>query len=727
MLLAVVQQDKSPAASSNALRRKNVSTTDHRYGFKALPPKRKPQNDPPAHKAARPYRFLGRGFGLVTARPGSRQPKSFGSLVETGCPGGCQSLERTMAMTDSDLNLQIEPLLAAYETGALTPEAVLGQLHRQATLLKDRNIWTELFDLEHIQSQVAAAQERRKRGRPQPLFGVPFAVKDNIDCAGETTTAACPAFAYEAKESSPAVARLMNAGAILLGKTNLDQFATGLVGVRSPFGACRSAFDDRYISGGSSSGSALAVAHGLCSFTLGTDTAGSGRVPASLNNVVGLKPSRGLLSCTGVVPACRSLDCVSVFAGNVQDALLVERIAQQYDARDPYSRPAQPGRDWNVASPRVGVPRSEQLEFFGDAQAKQAFEQAVQRLIALGAKIVPIDFTPFSAAGALLYSGPWVAERFAGVGEFIESHSADVDATVRSIILSARGWTAVECFRSQYKLNEYRQRALAVWSTIDVLAVPTNPTTYTREEVLQNPIDLNSRMGTYTHFGNLLDLCGVAVPSGFKAKKQPFGITLLAPAFEDARVCELAARYHANLGTTVGATDVAVASSSDARAWRDAADPELPRAASAPAAEQDTPKPIEGPSIEVAVVGAHLRGQPLHHQLDALGAEFLRGTTTAARYELFALANTSPPKPGLVRRESPAGSIAVEVYRLAPAAFGSFVALVPPPLCIGNIELSDGQWVKGFLCEPRALVGARDITKYGGWLRFLKEATSNHA
>jgi len=571
-------------------------------------------------------------------------------------------------------------------------EAVLKSIYARIAALGVRPVFIELVPLEQALSRLGELRARRQQGQRLPLFGVPFAVKDNLDVAGLPTTAACPAFSYTPEQSAPAVQRLLDAGAILIGKTNMDQFATGLVGTRSPYGVCSSALDPRYVAGGSSSGSALAVALGLVSFALGTDTAGSGRVPAAFNNVVGLKPTRGLVSTRGVVPACRSLDCVSVFAGSVGDAGFVLDLIRGFDAGDPFSRRAASATA-PAESFRFGVPSA--LEFFGNGEYERMFAAAARALEALGGQRVEVDVEPFIAAGKLLYGGPWVAERFAAVGEFIEARAEEAHPVVQSIILEGKQPRAHELFRALYRLRELRRQSEPTWDRVDALLLPTTGTIYTVDEVLADPIALNANLGRYTNFVNLLDLAGLALPAGFTSERLPFGVTLLGPAFSEASLCAIGERFQQSLGLAIGAT----------------AHRPLPTAQKKAAASR----------IQLAVAGAHLSGMPLHHELSSRGAELVRACRTSGEYELYALSGTVPPKPGVVRRPGFSGrGIEVEVWALAPEAFASFVENVPPPMVIGTVTLDDGSAVKGFLCEPYALEGSRDITSFGGWRAFVK-------
>ena len=541
----------------------------------------------------------------------------------------------------------------------------------------DDHVWIYLVPEE------AALQRARELGawsRDRSLFGIPFAVKDNIDVEGLPTTAGCPAFSYVPQRTASAVQKALDAGAILIGKTNMDQFATGLVGTRSPYGACSSVYHADYISGGSSSGSAVAVAKGEVCFSLGTDTAGSGRVPAAFNGLVGVKPTRGLVSAAGVVPACRSLDCVSIFSSDVETGARVLEVLAGADKADPYSR-SRPQRDDHFTLPKIGIPSEKELQFFGDEAAARAWRKAV--LHARGAEFTEIDLTPFHKAAELLYSGPFVAERYASVGSFVASRpKSDFDPTVREIILGGAKYSAVDVFNAEYKLEELRRAVNEIFENIDALLLPTAPSIYRIEEVRRNPIQLNSQLGTYTNFVNLLDLCAVAVPAGLREDGLPFGVTFMAPAFSDAKLLRLA------------------------HWWEGSPSGDYFRRAT---------------GIDLAVVGAHLAGQPLNHQLTSRGASLLRTAKTAPKYRFYALANTTPAKPGLLRVAEPQpNGIEVEIWQLTKEAFASFVNEIPPPMGVGNLELEDGSIVKGFICEPYALEGARDITILGGWRNYLK-------
>ncbi len=595
------------------------------------------------------------------------------------------------------LSLDLATLRARYADGTITPRGLIEAILGRIEAYNDPAVWIHRLSRDEL---LAHARRVEARGpAEQPLYGVPFAIKDNIDLAGSPTTAACPEFAYAPTESAFVVQRLLDAGAIPIGKTNLDQFATGLVGVRSPYGVPRNPFHSEMIPGGSSSGSATAVSAGLVSFSLGTDTAGSGRVPASFNNLVGLKPTKGALSTRGVVPACRSLDCVSVFALTVEDASAVASVAGSYDAADPFARPAPPGALVPAAAPagfRFGVPAPGQLNWFGDTLSPENFVRAVSELEKLGGTRIEIDFTPFQDAARLLYEGPWVAERWSAVKAFHAKHAGAIFPVTRRIIEGGEKLLAVDAFESGYKLAALRRAADATWTKVDTMVLPTAATIYTRAQVEADPITLNTRLGTYTNFANLLDTAALAVPTGFRSDGLPFGVTLFGPAWSDARLAALGGALHRASLRTTGATGLAL--------------PPPPPAAA-----------VSTNEIALAVVGAHLTGQPLNGQLTSLGARLLRTAQTNDSYRLHALAGTVPPKPGLVRGGSGTGAaIEVEVWALTPAAFGTLVAAIPMPLGIGTVQLADGSSVKGFICEPAALAGAKDITEFGGWRAFLK-------
>ncbi|HUI80854.1 MAG TPA: allophanate hydrolase [Bryobacteraceae bacterium] len=593
----------------------------------------------------------------------------------------------------SNLGLNLGSLRHLYRSGTASPSDVVAEVYDRIRSGPLAPIWISLVSRETALAR-ARALERDPLAAARPLYGIPFAVKDNIDVTGLATTAGCPKYSYLPKQSAAVVEALIDAGAILVGKTNMDQFATGLAGTRSPYGDCSCVFDERYISGGSSSGSAAALASGHVSFALGTDTAGSGRVPAAFNNLVGLKPTRGLLSTRGVVPACRTLDCVSIFTTTCHDAHTVWQAARGFDAADPFSRNRKPGEGaapWLAGGFRFGVPDDEQLEFLGDEEAAALYYRAVRDVEALGGHRVTIDFSAFRAAGDLLFAGPWGAERYAAIGPFLESHGDQMDPVVREVIASSRYFTAVQVFEAEYRLRELQRTAEAQWAHMDLLLVPTAATIYTHEEVAADPIGLSTNLGYYTSFVNLLDLAAVAVPAGFRAKGLPFGISLIGPAFSDEALLAVADRYHR---------------------WH--AQPPGP----AVSLEFDAPG-----CVSVAVVGAHLSGEPLNWQLIERGARKVKTCRTAPGYRLYALEHTLPLKPALVRDESYSGQgIEVEVWAVPEDEFGSFVAAVGPPFGIGNAMLDNSESVKCLTCEPGAVAGASEITRFGGWRAYLAQA-----
>ena len=544
------------------------------------------------------------------------------------------------------------------------------------------NAWISLF----------ASDIKRPGGGS--LNGLRFAIKDNIDFQGVPTTAACPAFSFTPEKSATAVSRLLSAGAALVGKTNLDQFACGLNGTRSPYGAVANAFNPAYVSGGSSAGSAYVVATGQVDFSLGTDTAGSGRVPAGLNNIVGLKPSKGLISAAGVLPAAQSVDCVSIFARTVDVAVRVLEVAMGHDADDPYSRKLSLKVQTLPHRFRFGVP--DRLEFFGDALSEKCFQNAVARMEQLGGTAVTIPYAPLAQAAALLYESALVSERYAAIRSFFDQHETDVIEPVRSIVAKGRQFNAADVFEAQTQLRALGQQADAMWADIDVLLLPTAPTHYTLAQMQADPIALNRNLGAYTNFVNLLDYAALSVPSEIRADGLPFGVTLVGPCASDWQLAELGQRYHHATGLLQGALQLP-----------------LPE-----------PAEISGlhevHTLRVAVVGAHLSGMPLNSQLVERHATLLASTHTSPDYKLFALPKTQPPKPGLLRVTPGTGSpIEVELWEMPQAQFGSFMALIPEPLGIGNIKLADGSTVKGFICEPLALEGATDLSSFGGWRNYL--------
>ncbi len=640
--------------------------------------------------------------------------------------------------------LDLSSLRTAYARGDLTPTALVEEIWRRCEAQGDPAVWIHRLSRDELKAHARRVEARAPA--MQPLYGVPFAIKDNIDLAGAPTTAACREFAYVPAESAPVVQRLLDAGAIPLGKTNLDQFATGLVGVRSPYGTPHNPFNPAFIPGGSSSGSAVAVAANLCSFALGTDTAGSGRVPAAFNNLTGLKPTRGRLSARGMVPACRTLDCVSIFARTCADAAEGLAAAAAYHTEVPYSRsaPQAPNAElgtlnserrtsetepsssnaqlplpssgsWPPSSvqcsvfnvqrselvstlppPRLGVPRANQLNFFGNADAARLFSAATAHWQQLGARIVEIDFSPFLEAARLLYEGPWVAERYAAIRSFIEKNPTALHPVTRQIIESAKSITAVAAFEAFYKLAALRRKTEAVWTKIDVLLTPTAGTIYTLAEIEADPVRLNGNLGYYTNYVNLLDLCAIAVPAGFLPNGLPWGVSLVAPAGQDERLLRLGDQF-------AGAANIRHPTSNVQR----------------PASEISSGYSLLNAPIRLAVCGAHLSGLPLNPQLTRIGARLVLATRTSPHYQLYALPSTTPPKPGLVRVNNGGSSIDVEVWELPADAYGRFVADIPAPLGIGTLALENGETVQGFLCEAHAIEGARNITEFGGWRAFL--------
>jgi allophanate hydrolase len=593
----------------------------------------------------------------------------------------------------------VAAIVAAHSAGTTSPAQTVARSYRRIRDYNDPAVFISLRDEKDALAEAEALT--RKDAAQLPLLGVPVAVKDNIDVRGMPTTAACPAFSYMPTHDSTAAAKLRAAGAIIIGKTNLDQFATGLVGVRSPYGIPTNPIRADLIPGGSSSGSAVAVSAGLVPLALGTDTAGSGRVPAMLNNIVGLKPSLGLISTAGVVPACRTLDCISLFSLTVDDAITALQVMAGSDGADPFSRSRPLGSLTDFpANLRLGIPRKGQLIFFGDKASEKAYGEALQRWTSLGATLVEFDLEPFYETARLLYEGPWVAERYLVIRDLLASSPDSIHPVTREITAAGARLTAADTFAALYRLQGLRRIAERAFGDIDAIVLPTAPTVYSTAQVLANPIELNSRLGTYTNFVNLLDLCGLALPAAMRPDGIPFGITLLAPAGHDAQLASIGRVFQADTKLPIGSKSLA-----------------QPPLASLPAS-------ASGEELTVAVVGAHLSGMALNGELKALGGRLLEEAVTAPDYKLYAL-DTAPPKPGMLRVERGAGApIKLELWALSAAAFGKFVAAIPPPLSIGTIRLADGRDVKGFIVEPAAVNGARDISAFGGWRAFMAEGAT---
>lgn len=596
-----------------------------------------------------------------------------------------------------EFDLRLDALRAAYLDGRTTPRQLIEALRAKAAALNPEfNLFIHLLDAEELEPYLAALDD--KAPGELPLYGVPFAIKDNIDLGGVPTTAACPAFAYVPQQSATIVTQLLALGAVPLGKTNLDQFATGLNGTRSPYGACRNSVHPDYPAGGSSSGSALAVALGVASFALGTDTAGSGRVPAALNNLVGLKATKGLISTAGVVPACRTLDCVTFFTATAREASRLLALTARLDERDEYSR-ANPL--WNDASAfgaprsfRFGVPRAQDLQFFGCDEGPLQFASAVRQLEALGGEAVEIDFTPFLEAARLLYEGPWVAERYSVAGELLEANPEAVLPVIRAVLAKAPGATAVEAFRAQYRLQALKAQCDRLMAGLDCVLTPTIGRPVTLAELRAEPVLRNSELGWYTNFMNLLDYAAVAVPTGVMSNGLPWGVTLFGRAFTDQYLLGLADAVQRQYALPLAG----------GRAI------DLPAPAST--ARHDLAR--------VVVCGAHLAGLPLNWQLVQRGGRLVEATRSAPHYKLYALAGGPPLRPGMVRVGEGGAAIAVEVWELPSRELGSFLTGIPAPLGLGKVELEDGRWETGFICDGWGLAGAEDITAFGGWRAWLQ-------
>ena len=592
------------------------------------------------------------------------------------------------------LSFDFAALRLAYRERTASPVSIAREVLARIAAAGDDSVWISRAADDVLMAEARALEARGAEGLP--LYGLPCAVKDNIDVTGLKTSCACPDFAFMPERSASVVERLRAAGALIVGKTNLDQFATGLVGTRSPYGVARNPFDAAYIPGGSSSGSAVAVAAGLVSFALGTDTAGSGRVPASFGNIIGLKPTRGLLSATGVYPACQSLDCVSVFALTTEDAAEVVEIARGFDPGDGYSRPAPPGfATMGQMPPRFtfGVLPEAEREFFGNVDGPMLYEAAIERLKGFGGEAVEIDYAPFLEVNKLLYAGPWLAERYGSVQEAVGERHEVLHPVLRRIIAGGAAISGAEVFAGLHRLKVLRQATLETWRAIDCLVLPTTGTTHRIAEIEADPLQANYNLGRYTNFCNLLDLAALAVPVGFRGDRLPAGVTLFAPAFHDPLIAAIGSALHRASGLPLGATG-----------HRHPGTREAGRASSLPC-------------VPLAVIGAHLSGQPLNHELEELGARLRRATRTASEYRLYALPDGK--RPGLVRVREGGAAIEVELWDVPSKSLGVFAAGIAAPLGLGKVRLEDGGEVTGFLCEAYAVDGARDISEFGGWRGWL--------
>ncbi len=596
----------------------------------------------------------------------------------------------------TNLPFTLSVLRGAYAAGT-KPAAVIDEIFARLDAANDPGIFIHLCDRETLRAE---AEGLGAYDPDMPLWGIPYAVKDNIDVAGIETTAGCPAYAYTPDTDAFVVAKLRAAGALMIGKTNLDQFATGLVGVRTPYGAPLNSVDPEIVPGGSSGGSGVIVGHGIVTFSLGTDTAGSGRVPAALNNIVGLKPTLGALSASGVVPACRTLDTISIFALTVDDAYAAFAVARGFDPADAYSKPLTHEELTAPRMPlRVGVPNADTIEFFGDDVQKDAFDRDVALLAATGATIETIDFEPLYAIARMLYEGAWVAERYTVIDALLASNPGAIHPVTRKIITHAESMSAADAFNGIYRLADLKRAAEPTLEHLDMLCVPTIPTFYSVADLDADPITPNSNNGTYTNFVNLLDMCGIAVPTAPRSDGRPGSVTLLATAGNDAAVAAVARGFEEDCPRNMGATSHRVPSPTP-----------LPNAPS--------------DQMELAVCGAHMTSLPLNWQLTDLGATFVRKAQSAANYKFYALAGGPPERPGMVRSDgADTGAIALEIWSLPTAAFGSFMARIPAPLGIGTIELSDGASVKGFICEASGTKGATDITALGDWRTYLAQTS----
>jgi allophanate hydrolase len=602
-------------------------------------------------------------------------------------------------------SLDLPTLSAAFADGSLKPSTVVAAIYDRIEKRGNDSVWIHLVPREQALRAAHALEKAGPTGKP--LWGIPFSVKDCNDIAGLPTTNGLPELSYIAEHTGQALQRLFDAGAILIGKTNMDQFGIGLVGVRTPYGACSSVFNDEFISGGSSSGSGVSVAAGLCTFSIGNDAAGSGRVPAAFNNIVGIKPTPGLISnsCVSGGGCVKTIETVSVFSLTVEDGMTVLKLMAGYDAGYPFSKPEADTVPLDIvaapASFKFGIPKGAALQFFGDTEAGRLFSEAVARMQQMGGTAVEIDFAAFDEVQRILYDGPWISERALSLDPVLAKHGAQIHPVTKAILERSGQFSARDAFRAIHRIAELKCDTRPVWDDIAVLMVPTTPTIYRKSEILADPITLNSRLGIYTNFVNLMGLCGIAVPGGFRKDGLPLGITFLAPGFAEARAAGIAAAFHRRTGLPLGGFQNAY-----------------------PAAP-GTPAKTSADRREIVVVGAHLSGMPLNAELTSRDGSFVRAGRTTQDYQLFALAGTTPAKPGLIRRQGTAGpGIDIEVWSLPISGFGDFVSSIPSPLCIGKVNLDDGSTISGFLCEPSALDTAKDVTHFGGWKNFINSRST---
>ena len=593
---------------------------------------------------------------------------------------------------NENIALNISALHKAYAKN-IRPVQIIEQIYNRIDEVGDPNIFICLFSKEEVIRTVEALGEYNP---DLPLWGVPYVIKDNIDFAGKPTTAGCPEYAYIADKSAFVVKCLQEAGAVLLGKTNLDQFATGLVGVRTPYGAPLNALDTELVPGGSSSGSAVCVAHGIASFSLGTDTAGSGRVPAALNNIVGLKPTLGSISSTGVVPACRTLDTVSIFALTASDAYTVFSVAAKFDKTDSFAKSiSTPSLVTPPKSLNIGIPSSKSIRFEDDKLQQQSFTETIKRFEENGAHILEVDFQPFYEIASMLYFGPWVAERFVAIEDLMDKDPDAVFHVTRKIIETANNFSAVDTFKGLYKLKQLIGELRPIINNCDLLCVPSIPTFVKLSDLELDPFGPNNLLGTYTNFVNLMDLCAISVPTATRVDGRPGSITLIAKAENDPEIAALACSVEAWGHRTLGATN-----------W--------------PVEQTNLQDATSDKFICIAVCGAHLTGLPLNSSLTNLGARFLRSDRTAKEYKFYALPNSDVAKPGLIRSSTKDGtSVSVELWEIPANNFGELIRTVPAPLCIGTIKLLDGTDVKGFLCEGFAADISEDISDIADWRAYL--------